>query len=276
MRQMTKMMLVGMGLTLTTGCLMPAPQQEAEEKKDARKQVEKGSETDYCELYAWYGDGQCDDFCARTDSDCVATCLAEPTCAPGEVAVERCEADAADCHDVTMCGSTIGCKEAPDSCNAYPACPTDMIEVDACIPDSECLQVTVCGATIICQENLGTCTAIPVCPADKHEVEVCTTDAECLEVTTCGATILCQDGVQCALIAPTCADGYEEVDSCPTDVDCYEESNCAGEVACRRVEPACEALPACDADQMQVETCPQDASCESRTLCGTTILCLEP
>ena len=27
---------------------------------------------DYCELYGWYDDGECDDFCDTVDPDCVA------------------------------------------------------------------------------------------------------------------------------------------------------------------------------------------------------------
>lgn len=58
-------------------------------KDEARDLAGKGDHgVDYCELYDWYGDGICDDFCAKPDPDC-ATCDATPSADEILVAVEN-------------------------------------------------------------------------------------------------------------------------------------------------------------------------------------------
>lgn len=53
----------------------PTPEGEQAMTKDqARAQSGKGDHsTDWCEIFEWYGDGICDDFCLQPDPDCDAT-----------------------------------------------------------------------------------------------------------------------------------------------------------------------------------------------------------
>jgi hypothetical protein len=64
---------------------------DAPSKEDARASVGKGDGADYCEMYGWYGDGVCDDFCQHPDPDCgddPPTCYSDAECNSGE----RCNA----------------------------------------------------------------------------------------------------------------------------------------------------------------------------------------
>src|SRR5438552_10696712 len=38
--------------------------------KDQARSVAKADGPDYCQIYGWYGDGECDTFCAQRDPDC--------------------------------------------------------------------------------------------------------------------------------------------------------------------------------------------------------------
>ena len=41
-------------------------------KEEAEGHAKADSMIDYCEIYGWYGDGVCDDFCLQPDPDCAA------------------------------------------------------------------------------------------------------------------------------------------------------------------------------------------------------------
>lgn len=123
--------------------------------------------TDICELEAWYGDEECDEFCAQLDPDC-AECAAVPTCQTGEVAhrdVSECPADAS-CREVTECGATIWCSDTA-TCAAVPTCNAGEMEHASesdCPADASCRAVTECGATIWCSD-----TATPECAGDNPQ-----------------------------------------------------------------------------------------------------------
>lgn len=57
-------------------------------KDEARDLAGKGDHIDYCELYDWYGDGICDDFCQKPDPDCGSACASAPSADEVLVAVE--------------------------------------------------------------------------------------------------------------------------------------------------------------------------------------------
>ena len=57
-------------------------------KDDARELAGKGDHVDWCEIYDWYGDGVCDDFCAQPDPDCGGACSATPVATELLVAIE--------------------------------------------------------------------------------------------------------------------------------------------------------------------------------------------
>ena len=120
-------------------------------KSDARAQASKaGSSIDYCEVFDWYDDGVCDDFCANPDPDCDGDqyCYADDDCAGGE----RCNAAEVCLSDCptgmvypTVCAGF--CVEAPpvDECSGawtdqFGTCrtPADGVYPDACCATSGC------------------------------------------------------------------------------------------------------------------------------------------
>lgn len=99
----------------------------ASTKEEARAAIKAGAKTDYCKVNAWYGDGECDDFCPELDSDCGdnnlannSECLADcdEACPPpaywvcGSDGVQYCDECVISCHGLTVadrsvCGQTI-------------------------------------------------------------------------------------------------------------------------------------------------------------------------
>ncbi|MBA2542203.1 MAG: hypothetical protein H0V17_21360 [Deltaproteobacteria bacterium] len=76
-------------LLLVTACTNQASSSLPElTKDDVRALGDKGDHIDYCELYDWYGDGICDDFCQNPDPDCASACTASPSADEILVAVE--------------------------------------------------------------------------------------------------------------------------------------------------------------------------------------------
>jgi DNA-binding beta-propeller fold protein YncE len=73
----------------TTACANQEAAEPQLTKDEVRDLVGKGDHSgpDYCQIYDWYGDGICDDFCKNPDPDC-ATCNATPSADEILVAVE--------------------------------------------------------------------------------------------------------------------------------------------------------------------------------------------
>lgn len=84
-------------VSLSTGLLACAVD-DGMTKDEARAQAAAGKadHVDWCDVFAWYGDGECDDFCANPDPDC-APAGDVPACEGGAlVAGESAFVDSAD------------------------------------------------------------------------------------------------------------------------------------------------------------------------------------
>jgi len=86
---------------------------ESYTKEEAR---ELGGRTpdgeDICSFSGWYADSICDDFCPLPDPVC-PSCLAIPTCGPGEethASRDDCPVDAT-CREESECGSAVWCSD---------------------------------------------------------------------------------------------------------------------------------------------------------------------
>lgn len=66
---------LGLAALGIAACTAPADDKPTMSKDEARELAKGDHGVDYCELFDWYGDGVCDDFCARPDPDC-GTCEA--------------------------------------------------------------------------------------------------------------------------------------------------------------------------------------------------------
>jgi hypothetical protein len=193
-------------IPLAAGCVVEDPHGSARAKARAEALEGRAADgADLCELWGFYGDGECDAFCPSPDPDC-PVCLALPVCDPGETAherVEECPADAS-CREVTLCGTTIWC-EAPAFCLAVPACEpgeTAHPRLEDCPIGVTCREETVCGSTIWCAGG-ALCLAVPTCEEGETahaNVSECPADASCREVTVCGSTNWCS-----STDAPACA-----------------------------------------------------------------------
>ncbi len=90
--------------SVTACAAMPAD--EAPSKADARNQAAKADNSfDFCEVFDWYGDGVCDDFCTNPDPDCGG----EQYCYSND-----------DCSDGGVCNAAEICLSA---CQAGTICP---------------------------------------------------------------------------------------------------------------------------------------------------------
>ena len=56
---------------LAAGCSDEGKGEEEMTKDDVRDMGKADWWDDFCELFGWYGDGVCDDFCPRPGPDCV-------------------------------------------------------------------------------------------------------------------------------------------------------------------------------------------------------------
>lgn len=254
--------------------------------KAQAKQIQNPGE-DLCDLYNWYGDGQCDSFCEGPDPDCGATCLAYPTCPDGFSEVEVCSAGA-DCQEASICGTTILC-EASDCASVDGDAIAPPMQRERCMDGYELVEFcdtnrsdcyTIgdrCGGTLeYCQELTAHCEAYPVCPEGTFEVSWCEdSDDGCFEQSLCGYTIFCaQDVVVCDAI-PVCPEGYREVDECPANSNCYKETVCGTTIGCLEATATCLAYPVCPEGTQEVEACDPNVNspCYTATMCGTTIQC---
>lgn len=225
-------------VTLSLGCFAStegeSPDPDLTKEEAAARDGKSDAGADLCDLLGWYDDGVCDTFCPSPDPDCDATCLAFPSCDPGETehATESdCPADTS-CRPVTLCGATIWCSAGGECAGPNPAgcvstgcaegfvCDTTMgTAPSACACDPE-------SGTWVCTADVsgGTCVPEAVCagypscePGEtEHATESeCPADASCRAVTLCGATIWCSGGgATCAGDNPQgcaesgCATGY--------------------------------------------------------------------
>lgn len=84
----------------------------------------------------------------------VATCLALPSCGPGQEQVDTCP-DGGACRQVTVCGQTITCKDSVQ-CAGYPSCDgndKEVTEKRCQYDDIVCYERSLCGVTIWCSAS---------------------------------------------------------------------------------------------------------------------------
>ncbi len=275
-RMISKLCLCLIFVGISGACGSQADHKDLD-KDEARDRVEKGADTDYCELYDWYDDGQCDSFCEHPDPDCGVQCAAIPVCPPSMTEVDICDVENNTCTTIEECGSSIYCV-SDTFCDAVPTCPDGYVE-SSCDPDDEdCELETLCGQTIRCERSPGMCLAIPTCPEGFEQVDECmaAAGAECLEVAECGQTIICQEPIEQCDAYPVCPDGTHEVDQCDPDGDtCQTASICGSTIYCEDDPIDCLAEPTCEEGYDEVDECPTDVECYEETVCGRTIACLK-
>lgn len=306
---MTKIALMSACLMMSACVFSDSPGKPGALTKEAAKKIANPGE-DLCDVYNWYGDGECDTFCENADPDCGIQCDAIPVCENGYHEVLACRSDI-ECVGVTVCGTTIQCQPDIDCLSIlsqpFRECPEGYDLVDECAPDAgDCfIDEGFCGSPeIICQasrcEDAGPvcppgmhpaqdwascgeenpcvpdieCDAYPSCADGMVEVESCNDaqDTQCIEETLCGTTISCRP-IDICDFELSCAEGYVEIESCPTDANCYEETACGQKISCIEGVVNCLAYPVCPADTKEVPVCDPNKMCSSATMCGVTILC---
>jgi hypothetical protein len=106
---------------LAAGCSDEGKGEEEMTKDDVRDMGKADWWDDFCELFGWYGDGVCDDFCPRPDPDCVE----EARCGP----IPDGGCDAGETCDIRSCavGGTGVCVDTPGACTMIydPVCGCD-------------------------------------------------------------------------------------------------------------------------------------------------------
>jgi hypothetical protein len=163
-------------LTLVlTSCTSDSPDEEIT-KEEARRQGGKSdSGVDYCDLFGWYGDGICDDFCTNPDPDC------EPAgrfC--GGIAGFLCpEGQFCDYAADAGCGFADAggvCRAKPEACIALydPVCGCNgETYSNACMANNAGASVRHTG---VCPSDREVVTGMCI----KNSNDSCSTDADCV------------------------------------------------------------------------------------------------
>ena len=281
----------------------------AERPAPGKDEVPTDTDIDYCEVYDWYGDGVCDDFCKNIDPDCGdscdetldglcdTTCPSDPDCEPqcvpdlenicdpGEQVVGGCEDPVyTSCREVEdVCLGTVLCART-DQCVAGGApigCPDSYAEVERCSEGangddgSACIVIEECGESIYCEPV--NCLATPACEAGMVEVESCPVATSCQQLTSCGVTITCTQRDVCEA-EPACDAGDMPISGfteCP-DATCYQNHLCGATVTCiDSAMPAhtCDNRPTCPAGTRPVDECQSNACIITPEVCGQRLVC---
>ena len=275
--------LVFISLLTTFACSSDA----AFTKEDGADDQPQNPDVDYCDIYGWYGDGVCDEFCKNTDSDCAVACLTVESCAPGELQVPNCDDPSNfNCREVTsdcgtiFCAEQVGCGIEDDSGVEFVEdCPEDYNLVAFCEEEpgsDDCFVIQGCQESKYCQ-RAESCRAIPTCPDGMREVESCPAANNCEQFTTCNTTITCLFDIDCDAV-PTCDAGDTEVASpaeCLQDIGCYQNHICGDTVTCSDTadpQHACSEPAMCPEGSVQVAECTGHCTV-SQEACGERITC---
>lgn len=238
-----------------------------------------GDGTDYCDLYGWYDDGTCDDFCDQEDPDCLLDqCAAYPVCPAGYNESQICDVDGANCILATECGTTIKCQIEDEMCVGEPAsCDPGYEFVNSCSGYADCYsQHDVCGNYFGCA-LIPVCTQAVACPAGTLEIDSCDeVSPSCVELlNSCGGSTFCQRNEACEAF-PSCSPDTREVEFCDTSKSyCSTSSICGYTVYCIP-DLDCDAVPFCQDDEVTYQSrtdCADDEPCREEAVCSEIIYC---
>ena len=156
----------------------------AEGSKAQARMEGKADGWDWCEVFDWYGDGECDDFCENPDPDC-------------EDPVEPCDTDSdcpgGYCAHFASC-LAIGCPPPPPSQCIYPDCNDGSVALCEIVPP-EC----GVGQVLAVQGSCYTCADARTCdPAEPRP-------------RTCGTLLgdLCGENEYCEYAGDSCGTADE-------------------------------------------------------------------
>ena len=270
-------------LLFACGGAEPEPSEPETITKDQARAMGGKSDhgVDWCEVFDWYGDGICDDFCVNPDPDCADAdaCQSDADCPNGY------------CEHFATCAA-IGCPPPPPSQCQFPNCDDGSVALCTVVPpecgDGEVLAVRggcfscvdartceapgpppssscggiaglTCAAGEYCNytpdqmcgaaDHLGTCETVPeVCPAVIDPVCGCDgiTYQNACQAASSGVAVAsdgaCQSANTCGGIAGL---------TCPADQFCLFDEGSCGEFdmtgSCRPFSEFCtqEFAPVC-------------------------------
>ena len=174
-------------------------------RDEVRQQSKFDHYTDWCELYDWYDDGVCDEFCRRPDPDCSGGCATDSDCPSIFCITNPCPANVCENGE---------CVVQTRECEADHHCPQP-----SCLPGGSCPRF-VCNDEYMCV---------------REEEPGCRNDDECPQV-------LCRPGEACFPFA--CVDGECRSDpSCLSNSDCADGMFCSGSVGTCGQLGTCEEIP---------------------------------
>ncbi len=160
-------------------------------KSRAAELMDDGEEVDYCERNGWYGDGECDTFCAEEDPDCASD---DGSGSGGDESGDTKAEDSDESYE--PCGG----KACGEQCTKCPPGDEDCVETDVvkyCQPDGSCA-----GGEPSCRDDGGD--DYEPC-GDKTCGEQCTKcppgDEDCVETQV---VKYCQADGDCEASAPSC------------------------------------------------------------------------
>lgn len=284
-----KIIFIALICFLSASCLTGNLQEDedaAPSKEEIELRINAGDTKDYCELYEWYGDGKCDTFCTRSDSDCASNCdsadAAPLVCPEGSVGVETCEGHPS-CQELEACGATIYCETCESDVDQITwhivgseICPTNYFPLATCDSgvDNPCIELeSGCGVTIYCNPKPTVECFSPICEDGFIEVERCKlADANCEDVVVCSKTgscipdQACDDGVVCKddEIRYESREACELAGACRQDYVCTDIAWCGEAANCQ--------APDCG-DKTSVLECTDAANCSEEFGCGQRALC---
>jgi hypothetical protein len=208
----------------------PSDEPETMTKDEARALGGKSDHADWCDVFHWYGDGICDDFCPQPDPDCaVDACATDADCPDGY------------CEHFATC-TAIGCPPPPPSecvpadcddgsslnplCDIREVCAEGQVSavINGCF---HCVDARTCEAPQpeTCDDGSTIhplCDIREVCP-DGQTSAIQNGCFVCVDPDTCQAPDA--GGQMCGGIAGLqCPDGY----TCQMDVGMCQTADAAG------------------------------------------------
>ncbi|MEM7608287.1 MAG: hypothetical protein AAF411_23275, partial [Myxococcota bacterium] len=134
-------------------------------KADARALQASEPDRDFCAEFAWYGDGECDDFCLSEDVDCGDAPDCRPTGCSGQICADGDLASTCEFLPEYACYQDLGiCERQDDGACGWTETP----ELSECLNDpvpkpepGECRR-TGCSGELCAGEDLASaCIALP-------------------------------------------------------------------------------------------------------------------